>query len=68
MISIIFYDFFTSNKYKYDINTTNKMGMKGEMAVVYADIVRQMWSSNENSIAGLGEFSKNSTKLATEIC
>eukprot|EP01084_Bolivina_argentea_P013555 25449_1 len=43
--------FFTSGQYKPDINRTNPLGMKGELANEFAKLVSDVWSGNYKVIA-----------------
>jgi ubiquitin C-terminal hydrolase len=44
-------DYFLSNKYHEDINRDNPLGMKGEIADSYADLIKCMWSERNRPIA-----------------
>ena len=36
--------FFTSQRYKADINKTNPLGNGGKLAIAYANLLEEMWS------------------------
>lgn len=44
-------DYFLTDKYELEINRQNPLGMKGEIAVAYADLVKQMWSGRNSYVA-----------------
>ncbi|XP_067933232.1 ubiquitin carboxyl-terminal hydrolase 4-like [Watersipora subatra] len=44
-------DFFLSNKWSKDLNEKNPLGMKGEIAETYADLMKVMWSGKTTSCA-----------------
>lgn len=44
-------DYFLEDKYKTDVNTVNPLGMRGEVAEEYADLVKKLWSGNCGSMA-----------------
>eukprot|EP00484_Ammonia_sp_Unknown_P030159 CAMPEP_0197028598 /NCGR_PEP_ID=MMETSP1384-20130603/8245_1 /TAXON_ID=29189 /ORGANISM="Ammonia sp." /LENGTH=1787 /DNA_ID=CAMNT_0042457619 /DNA_START=164 /DNA_END=5527 /DNA_ORIENTATION=+ len=46
-----FRTFFTSGQYKQDINKTNPLGMKGELAHEFAKLVSDIWSGEYKVIA-----------------
>jgi len=39
------------DKYKDEINETNPLGMKGELAEAYASLVKLLWSGNHSAVA-----------------
>ena len=41
-------DYFSSGKYKKEINLVNPLGRKGEIAEAYADLINEMWSGNNS--------------------
>ncbi|KFD53791.1 hypothetical protein M513_05297 [Trichuris suis] len=41
--------YFLSGKYKDEINNVNPLGMGGELAVAYADVIRNLWSGKAAS-------------------
>ena len=49
-------DFFRSGDYKKDINVTNPLGKKGEIAKVYADLVEDLWHSTASSAVYPSKF------------
>lgn len=44
-------EYFLSNCYLNDLNFDNPLGMKGEIAEAYADIIKQAWSGRHSTIA-----------------
>ena len=42
--------FFLSDQYRSDINRTNKLGMQGEVAEAYGNLVKAIWSSSGSSV------------------
>ncbi|KAI9252990.1 hypothetical protein BDA99DRAFT_520573 [Phascolomyces articulosus] len=43
--------YFLSGKYKDELNRDNPLGMKGEVAEVYGEVIEQLWSGTESSLA-----------------
>ncbi|XP_032242140.2 ubiquitin carboxyl-terminal hydrolase 4 [Nematostella vectensis] len=43
--------YFLSKEYVDELNTDNPLGMKGEIAKAYADLLNQIWSGQSSSIA-----------------
>lgn len=43
--------YFVDEKYKADVNTDNPLGMQGEIAEEYANLVKQLWSGEYSAIA-----------------
>lgn len=43
-------DYFLSDKYKEEINETNPLGMHGEIAQTFGELVKQMWSGRCTSV------------------
>lgn len=43
-------EYFLRNAYVDELNFTNPLGMKGEIAEAYADIIKQMWSGRHYSV------------------
>ncbi|TKR64153.1 hypothetical protein L596_024735 [Steinernema carpocapsae] len=43
-------EYFYSNEYKSHLNTTNKLGMQGQLAAAYGDLMHQMWSGRHSSV------------------
>lgn len=37
-------EYFLKDKYKDELNEDNPLGMKGEIAKVYAELLKQLWS------------------------
>uniref|UniRef100_A0A8C5H0L6 Ubiquitin carboxyl-terminal hydrolase n=1 Tax=Gouania willdenowi TaxID=441366 RepID=A0A8C5H0L6_GOUWI len=44
-------DFFLNDQYETEINRENPLGMSGEIAEAYADLVKQMWLSRSSYVA-----------------
>lgn len=47
-------NFFLTKKYKEDLNKNNPLGMNGELADAYSDMIDQLWSGNHSAIAPRG--------------
>uniref|UniRef100_A0A8D0BDS9 Ubiquitin carboxyl-terminal hydrolase n=1 Tax=Salvator merianae TaxID=96440 RepID=A0A8D0BDS9_SALMN len=43
-------EYFLNNCYLDELNFSNPLGMKGEIAEAYADLIKQMWSGHHRSI------------------
>ncbi|XP_072569144.1 ubiquitin carboxyl-terminal hydrolase 11 isoform X1 [Paramormyrops kingsleyae] len=43
-------EYFLCNGYLEELNFTNPLGMKGEIAEAYADVIKQMWSGRHYSV------------------
>ncbi|XP_045394924.1 ubiquitin carboxyl-terminal hydrolase 11-like [Lemur catta] len=43
-------EYFLNNRYLEELNFCNPLGMKGEIAQAYADLVKQAWSGHHRSI------------------
>lgn len=43
-------EYFLNNRYVHELNFRNPLGMKGELAEAYADLVKQAWSGHHRSI------------------
>ncbi|KAG8436185.1 hypothetical protein GDO86_007332 [Hymenochirus boettgeri] len=43
--------YFLSDEYKKEINRENPLGMRGEIAVAYAELIRQIWSGENSYVA-----------------
>ena len=43
--------YFLEDKYLKDINTTNKLGMQGRMAVSFAKLMKLLWYDNSNFVS-----------------
>lgn len=39
-------DYFLAGKHLLELNETNPLGMKGEIARVYGELIQAMWSGN----------------------
>lgn len=44
-------DYFLSDMHEQDINRDNPLGMHGEIAESYANLIKAMWSGNHTSYA-----------------
>ncbi|KAI1234421.1 hypothetical protein IHE44_0003471 [Lamprotornis superbus] len=44
-------DYFLEDKYEAEINQNNPLGMRGEIAEAYADLIKQMWSGRQSHVA-----------------
>ncbi|XP_064012715.1 ubiquitin carboxyl-terminal hydrolase 4 isoform X2 [Pogoniulus pusillus] len=44
-------DYFLENKYEAEINQNNPLGMRGEIAEAYAELIKQMWSGRQSYVA-----------------
>jgi ubiquitin carboxyl-terminal hydrolase 4/11/15 len=43
--------YFLLNYYKGELNTTNRLGMGGKLAVAYAGLMKDMWASGDGRTA-----------------
>ncbi|XP_062855298.1 ubiquitin carboxyl-terminal hydrolase 11 [Trichomycterus rosablanca] len=43
-------EYFLQNLYLKELNFTNPLGMKGEIAEAYADVIKQMWSGRHYTV------------------
>lgn len=63
-----------SNKYVDDINTDNPLGMHGEIARTYAELIKVMWTGNNSSFlprdfkCAVGRFAPQFTGFAQQDC
>ncbi|XP_066519840.1 ubiquitin carboxyl-terminal hydrolase 32 isoform X1 [Hoplias malabaricus] len=46
-------DYFISGRHLYELNRTNPIGMRGHMAKCYGDLVQELWSGTQKTIAPL---------------
>uniref|UniRef100_A0A8B9KYV4 ubiquitinyl hydrolase 1 n=1 Tax=Astyanax mexicanus TaxID=7994 RepID=A0A8B9KYV4_ASTMX len=46
-------DYFLSGSHLYELNRTNPIGMRGHMAKCYGDLIQELWSGTQKSIAPL---------------
>lgn len=44
-------NFFLTDAYKHDLNETNPLGMKGELAEEYANLLKEIWSGRSRVVA-----------------
>lgn len=45
--------YFLQNMHLYELNTTNKLGTKGQLALRYADLLKEVWTASTRSVAPL---------------
>ncbi|GCC41939.1 hypothetical protein chiPu_0025697, partial [Chiloscyllium punctatum] len=43
-------EYFLSNSYLQELNVDNPLGMQGEIAEAYADVIKQMWSGRHYTV------------------
>lgn len=43
-------DYFLKDEYEAEINRDNPLGMKGEIAEAYAELIKQMWSGRDSHV------------------
>ncbi|XP_017548184.2 ubiquitin carboxyl-terminal hydrolase 32-like [Pygocentrus nattereri] len=46
-------DYFTAGYHLYELNRTNPIGMRGHMAKCYGDLIQELWSGTQKSVAPL---------------
>ena len=44
-------DYFLEDKYEAEINQNNPLGMRGEIAEAYAELIKQIWSGRHSHVA-----------------
>uniref|UniRef100_A0A669QGE0 Ubiquitin carboxyl-terminal hydrolase n=1 Tax=Phasianus colchicus TaxID=9054 RepID=A0A669QGE0_PHACC len=44
-------DYFLEDKYEAEINHSNPLGMRGEIAEAYAELIKQIWSGRQSHVA-----------------
>lgn len=44
-------EYFLEDKYEAEINRENPLGMRGEIAEAFADLIKQMWLSRSSYVA-----------------
>ncbi|XP_055563518.1 ubiquitin carboxyl-terminal hydrolase 4 isoform X2 [Falco biarmicus] len=44
-------DYFLEDKYEAEINQNNPLGMRGEIAEAYAELIKQIWSGRQSYVA-----------------
>lgn len=44
-------EYFLNDQYEAEINRENPLGMRGEIAEAYADLVKQMWLNRSSYVA-----------------
>ncbi|KAJ6636569.1 Ubiquitin carboxyl-terminal hydrolase 32, partial [Pseudolycoriella hygida] len=45
--------YFNRNMHLYELNTTNKLGTKGQLAMRYSELLKEVWTSSTRSVAPL---------------
>uniref|UniRef100_W4VR89 ubiquitinyl hydrolase 1 n=1 Tax=Corethrella appendiculata TaxID=1370023 RepID=W4VR89_9DIPT len=45
--------YFRKNMHLYELNTTNKLGTKGQLAVKYSELLKEVWTASTRSVAPL---------------
>lgn len=45
--------YFRQNMHLYELNNTNKLGTKGQLATRYAELLREIWTASTRSVAPL---------------
>lgn len=45
--------YFRQNMHLYELNTTNKLGTKGQLALRYAELLKEVWTASTRSVAPL---------------
>lgn len=43
-------EYLVSGRYESEINDTNPLGMRGEMAKAFADLIKQIWSTKSGAV------------------
>lgn len=43
-------EYLLSGRYENEINDTNPLGMRGEMAKAFAELIKQMWTTKSGAI------------------
>jgi ubiquitin carboxyl-terminal hydrolase 4/11/15 len=43
--------FIIAGRYKHELNPDNPLGMKGEVAEAYGNLIERLWSGTTNSLA-----------------
>lgn len=59
-------EFFLSDAYVRDINTDNPLGLKGELAESFANLIKEMWNGHHSSVAPR-EFKAKLERFATQF-
>lgn len=44
-------DYFLKDEYEAELNRDNPLGMQGEIAEAYAELIKQMWSGRDAHVA-----------------
>lgn len=45
--------YFNQNMHLYELNTTNKLGTKGQLAMRYSELLKEVWTASTRSVAPL---------------
>lgn len=45
--------YFLQNMHLYELNTTNKLGTKGQLALRYSELLKEVWTASTRSVAPL---------------
>lgn len=45
--------YFLKSMHLYELNTANKLGMKGQLAMRYAELLKEVWTASTRSVAPL---------------
>lgn len=45
--------YFKQGMHRYELNTTNKLGTKGQLALRYGDLLKEVWTASTRSVAPL---------------
>lgn len=45
--------YFIQNMHLYELNTTNKLGTKGQLALRYSELLKEVWTASTRSVAPL---------------
>lgn len=59
-------DYFLRGEYQNDLNETNPLGSKGELATQYAELVKDLWAGRYNAVAPR-EFKWKLERFATQF-
>ena len=59
--------YFLNKMYVSDLNRDNPLGMKGEVAYQYANLLKELWSKNGGSVVPR-QFKRVLSKFAPTIC
>jgi ubiquitin carboxyl-terminal hydrolase 4/11/15 len=59
-------EYFMSNGFLKDINSSNPLGTKGNLACAYAELMREMWAGKDDVVSPF-ELKKMIGKFATQF-